>query len=520
MSQSLSARAVSLIAAALLGAAVALTGTAVIVAWSAAAQGSLFYGEVLLQPTLPIEPGVEIDDSRVTGVVPGGPAWIGGLRPGWTLDPLGEGLDGAIEACNPSNQCFNYLVQQTQSAIAFRWWIETIASIIVIAGVLTWRRAPRLAGLLALVAIAISSPTYALMGQVALFPALYVISLVAPVSWLRLTSAHRMWSVLLIAVLVLAVVWTIAWSAVPSMFDFAELARLSAILATVTSGLLVASGWITTVDTASARDRAVDAGVSFAIIGWAAAVWWFGVAPDEVAAMVTVIALAAYFGFRHQLRSLLARVTFAELGQRATLLALEAERSRVARDLHDVPLQELTAVIHRLDRKPDAASEAARLREIAGHLREVSVSLRPPVLDDVGLGAALAELVDRSADDRGAPICISLDDQTRIDPDSRPPAGVELAVYRIVQEALTNAQRHAHASGIVIGGVIGRRHLRITITDDGRGIDRQSVALAERSGRLGLASMRERAAAIGAALGVAPAPGGSGTSISVEWDDL
>ncbi|MEX0626386.1 MAG: ATP-binding protein, partial [Chloroflexota bacterium] len=81
--------------------------------------------------------------------------------------------------------------------------------------------------------------------------------------------------------------------------------------------------------------------------------------------------------------------------------------------------------------------------------------------------------------------------QTRIDPDSRPPADVELAVYRIVQEALTNAQRHAHASVIVIGGAIGRRHVRVTITDDGRGIDRRSVSLAQRAGPLGLASMPE-----------------------------
>jgi signal transduction histidine kinase len=57
----------------------------------------------------------------------------------------------------------------------------------------------------------------------------------------------------------------------------------------------------------------------------------------------------------------------------------------------------------------------------------------------------------------------------------------------------------------------------VTVTDDGRGIDRQSVALAERAGRLGLASMRERAAAIDAVLTVSPATGESGTSVGVEW---
>lgn len=517
MLQLLSARTVSLLAAGLLGAAVAVTGTAAVVAWYAAAQGSLFQGDVLLEPTLPIEPGVETDDTRVTGVVPGGPGWTGGLRPGWGLDPLGDGLDGAIEACSPSGQCFHYLVQQTHGSIAFRWWIETIAGVIVMLGLLTWRRAPRLAGLLALAAIAISAPTYALMGQVPLFPTLYVVSLVAPVSWLRLTSSHRLWSMLLIGIVVLAVAWIFAWWAVPSIYDFAELGRLSAMLATLTAGILVASGWIALADTASARDRAVDAGVSFAIIGWAAAVWWFGVAPDEVAATVTVIALAAYFALRHRLRSLLTRVTFAELGQRATLRALEAERSRVARDLHDVPLQELTAVIHRLDKRRGAAAETEQLREIAGHLRNVSMSLRPPVLDDVGLGAALAEMANRHIDDGGAPVQIDLDDRTEIDPGSRPPADVELAVFRIAQEAITNALRHARASLIVVGGVIGRERLRVTVSDDGRGIDPQSVALAQRAGRLGMLSMHERATAIGATLSVAPGPGGSGTSISVEW---
>lgn len=519
MPQSLSPRTVSLVAAGLLGAAVAVSGTAAALAGYAAAQGNPFVGDAVAEPALPIRPGVETDGTRLTEVVPGGPAWTFGLRPGWAVEPSGADLPGAVAACSGAGKCFLYHALQPQSALAFRWWIETLAAILVIVGLVAWRQRPRLAGLLALAAIAISAPTYALLGQVPLFPALYVASLVAPPVWLRLTAAHRLWSVLLIGALVVAVAWVVAWLALPQIYDVAEVARELAIVVAVTAGIVVVSGMIALADVPIARDRIVDGVVSLAIIGWAAAVWWFGIAPDWVAAGVTGIALVAYFFLRHRLRSLLARATFAELGQRATLQALEAERSRVARDLHDVPLQELTAVIHRLDRKPDAASETARLREIAGHLRDVSVSLRPPVLDDVGLGAALAELADGHAADGGAPIRVSLDDQTRIDPDSRPPADVELAVYRVVQEALTNAQRHARASGIVIGGVIGRGRLRVTVTDDGRGIDRQSVALAERAGRLGLASMRERAAAIGATLTVSPAPGGSGTSISMEWRD-
>lgn len=522
MLKSLSPRAVSPVAAVLLATAVAVSGTAAALAGYAAAQGNPFSEDAVAEPALPFRPGVETDGTRLTQVIPGGPGWTAGLRPGWAVEPgEADGLPGAIVACGGPNTCVVYHDLQPQSALAWRWWIETLAAILVIIGLVTWRRRPRLAGLVGIAAIAVSAPTYALLGQVPLFPALYASSVVAPPLWLRMTGTHRLWTILLIGALVVGALWVIAWLTLPEIYDVAEVARQLAIVVTVTAGIAVLSGRIVLVDVPIARDRIVDAAVVFAVVGWLAATWSFGSpsAPDLVAVALAGVAVVAYFALRHRLRGLLARVTSAELGQRATLQALEAERSRVARDLHDVPLQELTAIIHRLDRQPEAASETARLREIVGHLRDVSVSLRPPVLDDVGLGAALTELADRRADDGGAPISISLDDQTRIDSGSRPPADVELAVYRIVQEALTNAQRHARASGIAIGGVIGRTRLRVTVTDDGGGIDGQSVALAERAGRMGLASMRERAAAIGAALTVSPATGGSGTSVSVEWRD-
>ena len=513
----LSPRTLSLAAAGLLGVAVAVSGTAAVVAGYAASQDGSLTAEAVSDTALPIRSGVKVERLRVTHVVPGGPAWNAGLRPGWAVEPGDHDLRGAVFACSREARCFLYHDLQPQSMLLLRWWIETLAMIMVVVGLLNWRQRPRMAGLLALAAVAISAPTYALLGALPLFPALYVASVVAPPVWLRLTGAHRLWSALCVGALVAAVVWAFAWLARPEIYDVAEVARLLAIVVALTAGMVVVSGLIAMHDVPTARDRMVDVVVSLAIIGWATAVWWFGVAPDWAAAGVAGTAVAAYWFLRERLRSLLARATFAELGQRATLLALEAERSRVARDLHDVPLQELTAVIHRLDTNPAVAPETARLRQIADHLRDVSINLRPPVLDDVGLGAALAELAGRHTDDEGAAIRISLDDQTSINPDSRPPPDVELAVYRIVQEAVTNAQRHADASTIMIGGAIGRRSLRVTITDDGRGIDRRSAALAERAGRLGLASMRERAAGIGAALAVRPGPDGSGTSISVEW---
>ncbi|MGI8828149.1 MAG: sensor histidine kinase [Candidatus Limnocylindria bacterium] len=522
MPQPLAPRTVSLAVAGLLGAAFALSGTAAFLVGYAAARVVPLIADGSAEPgaVLPIRAGIETDGTdAVTEVVAGGPAWTIGLRPGWLIDPSysdGVQLSGAVAACGPT-ECVAYNDVAAQFIVAERWRFEIVAAILFVAGLVTWRRRTRLTGLLAMAAIAMSAPSYALLGQVPLFPVLYAVSLIAPATWLRLTSAHRAWSTLLVGTSALVLGWAAIWLAVPALYDAVEIARVLAMVGTIAAGIVVASGRITLVDAPVFRDRTVDAGVTFAIIGWAAAAWWFGVIAGWVAAVMVGIALVAYFAFRRRLRILLARMTFAELGQRATLRALEAERSRVARDLHDVPLQELTAVIHRLDLRPEAASETERLREVAGHLREVSISLRPPVLDDVGLGAALAELADRHAGDGGAPIRIDIKDETGIDPSSRPPTDVELAVFRIVQEALTNAQRHARASTIVVGGVIGPGNLRVTVEDDGRGIDDQAVELAQRAGRLGLASMRERATAVGAILRLSPATTGSGTLVTVDW---
>ena len=513
-------RTLSLAAAGLLGAAIALSGTAAVLVGYASTQIVPAIVGAEPGPVLAIRSGVESDGTdAVTQVVAGGPAWTVGLRPGWPIDSSYSDefdLPGAVAACGPT-ECIAYNDMAAQFRVAERWRFEVVAAILLVAGLVAWRRRPRLAGVLALAAIAASSPTYAQLGQVPLFPGLYAASLVAAATWLRLTGAHRAWSVLLAVTSVVAVGWVVVWLTVPALYDAVEIVRVLTITGTIVAGIVVTSGRVALVESPVIRDRTVDAGVTFAVIGWAAAAWWFGVVAGWAAALVAVVALVAYFAFRRRLRTLLARVTFAELGQRASLQALEAERSRVARDLHDVPLQELTAVIHRLDRRPEAAAETDRLRAIAGHLRDVSVSLRPPVLDDVGLGAALAELADRHAGDGGTPIRIDLDDQTGLDPAVRPPADVELAVFRIVQEALNNAQRHAGASVIRIGGVIAPDHLRVTVGDDGRGIARRAVELAQRAGRLGLASMRERAAAVGATVAVSADPTKSGTLVSVEW---
>ena len=96
------------------------------------------------------------------------------------------------------------------------------------------------------------------------------------------------------------------------------------------------------------------------------------------------------------------------------------------------------------------------------------------------------------------------------------PSEVELAVYRIVQEAIANAQRHSGGTRVTVSGVLALDRLELSIADDGRGLTERAIREAQRAGHLGVASMRQRAAAIGAALDILPAPR-SGTSVRVAW---
>jgi signal transduction histidine kinase len=195
----------------------------------------------------------------------------------------------------------------------------------------------------------------------------------------------------------------------------------------------------------------------------------------------------------------------------------EEERGRLARELHDSPLQELSAVIRRLEQVPGAQAETASLHSIADQLRSVAVDLRPPMLDDIGLSAAI-DFVAEQASTPGTTVVPELIDATGLDRESRPPAAVEFAIYRIVREAVANALRHAEARSISIAGRVAPDDIDLVVDDDGIGIAREAGARASGRGRLGLASMRRRAQAIGAELTVEPRGGTSGgTRVTVRW---
>ncbi|AQZ68432.1 ATP-binding region, ATPase-like [[Actinomadura] parvosata subsp. kistnae] len=195
------------------------------------------------------------------------------------------------------------------------------------------------------------------------------------------------------------------------------------------------------------------------------------------------------------------------------LTAREEERRRLRRDLHDGLGQTLSAMamtinMARLSLKssPEAADELLRelhagMSAVTSDIRELVYGLRPPALDDLGLARAVRDLAARSSPGTEVEVEVEGDLEDL-------PAAVEVAVYRIVQEALTNIGRHAEASRARI--VLQREEsvLRVLVTDDGKGLPES-----HRAG-VGLGSMRERAAELGGICVVTGEPG-AGTRVEV-----
>jgi two-component system sensor histidine kinase UhpB len=179
-----------------------------------------------------------------------------------------------------------------------------------------------------------------------------------------------------------------------------------------------------------------------------------------------------------------------------TLAAQEAERRRIALELHDEVGQALTAAMLRIDRaEVDEAREG--LRAALEEVREIARRLRPEALDDLGLRNALRALVANVA--RSA----HLDLTPEIDPGLPELTGEqELVVYRVAQEALTNAVRHAGAETVRFSLTRRGSELILAVEDDGRGFDLSAV-----SEGAGIRGMRERALLVRGHLELDSVPG-------------
>jgi signal transduction histidine kinase len=196
---------------------------------------------------------------------------------------------------------------------------------------------------------------------------------------------------------------------------------------------------------------------------------------------------------------------------RARLSAMERERSAIASDLHAEVLPDLSAIIKSVEAGMDPADAAARLRLVAGELRELMTERRLTVLEELGLVAALEWLAERIEERTN--VIVELDIQG--DGAARAPRDVELHVYRIAQQALDNALVHARPSRIRISIDVEAGRVELEVVDDGAGIEPGAEERALRAGRVGIADMRQRAAAIGGALRIGRREGG--TAVALRW---
>lgn len=193
--------------------------------------------------------------------------------------------------------------------------------------------------------------------------------------------------------------------------------------------------------------------------------------------------------------------------------AIEAERRRLSREVHDQIGQVFTAIkliVGSLPRDAFPTGQEDALREALetgiASTRRITAELRPPLLDDLGLAAALEHFAGTLAAPGGVHCEIAIADAGRLD------AEQALTLFRIVQEALTNTVRHAGADRLRIAGRAAGNDYRLSIADNGRGLAGKDC----RPGALGLAGMRERALLLGGECRIGDgAPGGTVVEVTL-----
>jgi signal transduction histidine kinase len=211
---------------------------------------------------------------------------------------------------------------------------------------------------------------------------------------------------------------------------------------------------------------------------------------------------------RFTVRPLVRLATRANLQRDLVVAAMEAERARLAADLHDEALQDLTLLVRRLDAAGDSEG-AVQARAVADRLREICGDLRLPILDDLGVGPALDWLVLRIERLAGGEVRLERAEG------ERPPADVELAFFRVAQEALANAVKHGRPP-IVVRYRATPTGASLSVDDAGTGIAAEAREEAATGGHFGLLNMQQRAEQIGAILDVRRWPAG-GTHVALEW---
>jgi signal transduction histidine kinase len=458
--------------------------------------------------------------SNVSWVLPGGPTWRDGIRPGHVVVELSATTHPPTWHMTTTDGTNLYATSANGQEEALRAAIAPAAAGLLLAGV-AWLLLARqwVATALAATSLVLSSLALPPSGHAGLTAATSVAALIGLSLWLAVFGGQRpgMRMAVVAAAVVVSAAWLAARYLAPALFDLAEAGRQGAMGAGVVAmvlGLADSRRWRARLLSLEGA-RAADLVAVMAVVALSVFVALIVDAPLVLLAVLGLGAILLYPRMRQRLAATIDQILLRDVRARESLRAIEEERARIARDLHDEPLQEIAAAIRQLGGFPGTEGETELLRRAADNLRRVTAELRPPMLDDLGLRAGLAYLAEQAA--TRAP---SVDVRLSVLPDDpladRAPSEVELACFRIAQEAVENAIQHAAASSIAITASISAHEVLVKVADNGRGIDAARARQAMRGGHLGLVSMQQRAVLIGASLEIGQADP-VGTVVSLRW---
>lgn len=481
------------------------------------------WGTVVGATEIPVHGVIAEPAGHVLDVLPGGVAWSHGVREGQAVVELSPGQSAADWLLVTTDGLVDYAVRGSASIanLRERALFGGLGVVLAAGALLFLRRRPWSSSAAGTIAVGLGVLPLRAYGEPVMSAVGAVLGLLMPAIWLatsgRLSTRRASLAILSATSLALAGLWLWSRFLNPSTFELAESGRSAAAVIGMAAVALLGWDWIRMLRLIRAfqPQRVVDLTSLVVGAGGIASLLAAGISPIAVVA-VAALGLIVYPRWRNLLAQGLDRLLLAGIRERASITATEAERARLARDLHDAPLQELAGVIGLLERRDDTVEEADRLRGIAQQLRELTSHLRPPVLDDLGLGPALQSLVDQTNRSQGPRVELQLDDRTTFDPATRPPREVELNAYRVAQEAVANAAQHADASRIHVRAEVAREGIALAVQDDGIGISERRVRQAQLEGRLGVSSMERRAEVIGADLDIRVSEP-SGTIVALTW---
>jgi signal transduction histidine kinase len=459
----------------------------------------------------------------VSWVLPGGASWNAGIRRGQDLLELTHGTtsdDWRLEVTDDAGDTVSVRASAVFAALRATGPVAIAAALLSIVAVALLAMHRSVAGAVGLLALSFATLPMAATNEPLLSSVVLAGVPIVGIAWMRSHATLRYQGAFFAAAGGLIATWVAARWWLPEAFAPLDLARMGLTAVLAAGALAIAAPWGQWVIRTATHDppRAVDVAAIAAILAAAVGSLAIGQVPLWLVAVGATALLVAYMAVRRPIGAALEELLLGGVRDRTAIAATEEERARLAGEIHDGPLQTIAAAIAELHGQGANTELVELLQDAGAELRAVSAAMRPSVLDDLGLGAAIAWLVEQARIRVEADVIISseINDATGVVRTARLPQEVELAAFRIVQEAMANAIRHAKASSISIRGSISAGSVSLAIADDGRGIQEAEIRQARRVGRMGLATMRKRAASIGAELLVAPGITG-GVVIQLEW---